>query len=95
MGASHPFLSPIRSGHAPPHSWHNWVDAQLIEQAKEYADLHDTSVSRLVELYFHNLVAQEGEGQHTPLVQALTGLLPSELDAEAEYRKHLADKYGA
>ena len=70
------------------------MDAQLIEQAKEYASQHDTSVSQLVELYFHNLVVQEGEGRHTPLVQALTGLLPSEVDAEAEYKNHLADKYG-
>lgn len=30
---------------------------------------------------------------HTPLVQSLTGLLPEELDAEAEYRKHLLEKH--
>lgn len=71
------------------------LDAQLIEEAKEYAAEHDTSVSRLVELYFHNLRIQEGEREHSPLVQALAGLLPSELDAEAEYRKHLVEKYGA
>lgn len=66
----------------------------LIEQAKQYAAQHNISVSELVETFFLNLEQKE-ESKHTPLVNQLTGLLPSEIDAEAEYQQYLLEKYGS
>ena len=66
----------------------------LIEQAKQYASQHNISVSELVETFFLNLEQKE-ESKHTPLVNQLTGLLPSEIDAEAEYQQHILEKYGS
>lgn len=69
------------------------VNARLIEQAKAYAARHNTSVSQLIEAFFHNLASQD-EPEHTPLVRQLTGLLPADLDVEKAYQDYLAEKYG-
>jgi hypothetical protein len=66
----------------------------LIEQAKQYAAQHNISVSELVETFFLNLEPVEGT-EHTPLVNMLTGLLPSDMDAEQEYGRYLEEKYGS
>ena len=69
------------------------LNKRLIEQAKEYAARHNISVSELVETFFLRLEDAEENG-HTQLVRQLTGILPSEVDAEKEYTDHLMEKYG-
>lgn len=69
------------------------VDARLIEQAKAYADAHNTSVSQLVEAYFVNL-SQEEPRQHAPITEELTGILPSDIDTEKIRLDYLMEKYG-
>ena len=69
------------------------LNRRLIEQAKEYAARHNISVSELVETFFLRLEDADENG-HTQLVRQLTGILPSEVDAEKEYGDHLMDKYG-
>ncbi|HRQ39697.1 MAG TPA: DUF6364 family protein [Chloroflexota bacterium] len=69
------------------------VDGQLIEQAKEYATANNTSISQLVEVYLRDLSRREVM-RHTPLVQRLTGIIPSESDTDEARFQYLMDKYG-
>lgn len=69
------------------------VDARLIEQAKAYAEAHNTSVSQLVEAYFVNL-SQEEPTKHAPITEELTGILPSDIDVEKIRLEYLMEKYG-
>ena len=69
------------------------LNQQLIKRAKEYAAQHNISVSELVETYFLHL-EPEKEPTHTPLVQRLTGILPTDIDVKQEYEEYLVEKYG-
>ena len=69
------------------------VDARLIEQAKAYAEAHNTSVSQLVEAYFVNL-SREEPAKHAPITEELTGILPSDIDVDQIRLDYLMDKYG-
>ncbi|MCB9418983.1 MAG: hypothetical protein H6667_04225 [Ardenticatenaceae bacterium] len=68
------------------------VSTHLIEQAKIYAQKHNTSVSQLVEVFIRNL-ENDAEAEHTPLVRQLTGILPADIDVEETYHTHLEEKY--
>ena len=72
------------------------VNAQLIEQAKQYAAEGNTSVSQLVEAFFYELDRKKraSETAHSPLVRQLTGILPPDIDAEQMYGDYLMEKYG-
>ena len=72
------------------------INAQLIEQAKQYAADSDTSVSKLVEAFFYELDRKKraSETTHSPLVHQLTGILPSDIDAKQVYGDYLMEKYG-
>lgn len=67
------------------------VDERAIERARKFSEQHDTSISRLVSGFLSSLPVS-GEPA-TPRVRRLVGVLPQEVD-EAEYRRHLDDKYG-
>jgi hypothetical protein len=69
------------------------INAQLIEQAKQYAAQHDTSVSQLVEIFFQELNRQEKQDSTTPVLDKLLGILPEETGVDAYY-DYLVDKYG-
>ena len=69
------------------------LDKRLIERAKQYAALHDISVSELVEAFFLQLEKTE-DVAHTPLVRQLTGILPADVDFKQEYDHYLLEKYG-
>ena len=68
------------------------VDARLIEQAKAYAEAHNTSVSQLVEAYFVNLNREAQSKSPTPILDELTGILPEEVNIE-DYYDYLMEKY--
>ncbi|HRW75850.1 MAG: hypothetical protein H6568_14395 [Lewinellaceae bacterium] len=72
------------------------LDKAVIEEAKEYARAHQTSLSSLVEAYLALLTRSESTSQTiSPLVRQLTGVIDlkqAELDQE-NYREHLAKKY--
>ncbi len=70
------------------------INAHLIEKAKQYAATHNTSVSELVENFLSDLAKTESLSEHTPLVNALTGILPADLDVDSERDAHLREKYG-
>lgn len=68
------------------------VDARLIEQTKAYAAAHNTSVSQLVESFLLELNQQKQAESSTPILDALTGILPAEANIE-DYHDYLMEKY--
>lgn len=67
------------------------LDAELIEKAKIYAEQNNTSISQLVELFFHDLNTQQPRS-HSTLVQRLSGILPLQATKD-EYRHYVMEKY--
>lgn len=72
------------------------LDKSVIQQAKAYADTHQTSVSSLVEAYL-TLLTRSASTSPTisPTVRQLTGVIDlklADLDQE-NYNDHLAKKY--
>ena len=69
---------------------------KVIEQAKQYASDHDTSLSRLVENYLSAITTETNpENDISPLVKSLSGVieLPVVADHKGEYNHHLIEKY--
>ena len=68
----------------------------IIEKAKEYARLHNTSLSRMVEGYLQKLTdTNEEKSAITPLVKSLSGIidLPEDFNHKKDYSDFLANKY--
>jgi hypothetical protein len=62
-----------------------------LEFAKRYAQAHRMTVTELIDRYLRSL---QGEvGAIHPEVERISGLIPSEVDARAEYRQQVLDKY--
>lgn len=72
------------------------LDKSVIQQAKEYARTHQTSLSSLVEDYLALLTRSDSTSHPiSPTVRQLTGVIElkkTDLDQE-NYREHLAKKY--
>lgn len=69
------------------------INARLVEQAKQFASQHDTSVSQLVETYFQDLTRRQGAHSDTPVLDRLMGVLPEQANVE-DYYEYLVGKYG-
>ncbi len=69
------------------------VDDQVISRAKEYAKLHGSSISEMVETYLSAVSAPppSHSTRNTPILQSLRGIIKN-ADIE-DYRNHLAAKY--
>ncbi|MCG6658053.1 hypothetical protein HOP52_09830 [Halomonas campisalis] len=65
---------------------------QDVEFAKAYAKAHGISMTEVIDRHLRRLRELE---RHTPSAEldAITGLLPSDLDAERVYREHLVEKH--
>lgn len=65
---------------------------QDVEFAKAYAKAHGISMTEVIDRHLRRLRALE---RHTPSaeVDAITGLIPADLDAEQAYRDHLLEKH--
>jgi len=70
------------------------INAHLIEQAKHYANQHETSVSQLVETFFQELNRQAQQDSATPVLDSLVGILPAETAVD-DYYDYLTEKYGS
>jgi len=75
------------------------LNKDVIEKAKEYAKLHQRSLSRIIEAYLKSLVSNEEsenkKGFHiSPFVKSMsTGVhIPADLDYKSEYADHLRKK---
>jgi hypothetical protein len=68
------------------------VDDRWIEPAKQYAARRRTTLSRLISAYLHALSLQETPFTGAPVLERLTGILPSDVDVEAHHR-YLEEKH--
>ena len=66
---------------------------QDVEFAKAYAKAHDLSVTEVIDRYLRRMRALEN-AELSPELDSITGLAPSDVDAETEYRQHLREKHG-
>lgn len=72
------------------------LNQRIIEQAKKYAKLNKTSLSKLIENYLGTLTSnQDEEIQVTPLVKSLSGVidLPEDFDYKKLKEQYLKEKY--
>lgn len=65
---------------------------QDVEFAKAYAKAHDLSVTEVIDRYLRRMRAL-GDAEPSPELDFITGLVPSDVDAETEYRHHLHEKH--
>jgi len=67
---------------------------QDVEFAKAYAKAHNLSVTEVIDRYLRRIRAIEGRAPSMAL-ESITGLVPRDVDAVAEHRRHLMGKHGA
>jgi hypothetical protein len=72
------------------------LNKKVIDQAKQYANDHETSLSKLVENYL-SAVTNESRSieKISPLVQSLSGViqLSENEDPKRTYQEHIKEKY--
>lgn len=64
-----------------------------LDFAERYAREHQMTVDELIARYLQRLQTGPKITIH-PDVQAITGLIPAEVDGEAVYKEHLLQKHG-
>lgn len=69
------------------------VPKELLEQAKQYAREHDTTLTRLITAYLGRIVAESDPLAGAPIVKRLSGSLSQDIAVE-DYRRYLEEKYG-
>ncbi len=70
------------------------LNKDIIEEAKIYAKSHDVSLSKLIENYLNSITRESKKATAiTPLVESLTGIIPSDVDERSEYRNYIHKKY--
>lgn len=60
--------------------------------AKAYAKAHGLSVTEVIDRYLRRMRALD-QYSPGPELEAITGLIPGDVDVEAEYRRHVQDKH--
>lgn len=70
------------------------LDKDIIDEAKAYAKNHQVSLSKLVENYLNSLTRDsKKQTSVSPLVESLTGIIPSDYDEKKDYRSYIDNKY--
>lgn len=74
------------------------LNQRVIEKAKKYARLHQTSLSKMIEAYFDSLTTKSDDEfsiKTTPLVESLCGVieLPEDFDYKEERARYLSEKH--
>ena len=72
------------------------LDKKVIVRAKDYAQNHNISLSKMVESYLDSVTKKETEEiEITPFVESLSGVvkLPKGFDYKKEYSDYLSEKY--
>jgi hypothetical protein len=62
-----------------------------LDFAKQYAEAHRITVTELIDRYLRSLQAGTGAIRHE--VEAISGLVPADVDARAEHQEHLLRKH--
>jgi hypothetical protein len=66
---------------------------QDVEFAKAYAKAHGLTVTEVIDRYLRRMRTLDALSP-APALEAITGLVPSDVDALGEYRRHLREKHG-
>jgi hypothetical protein len=69
---------------------------KVIDQAKKYANDHDTSLSKLIENYLSAITNEEKSIENiSPLILSLSGVIQikENEDSKGKYHDHLNKKY--
>ena len=72
------------------------LNKSIIENAKDYAKDNSISLSKLIENYLNSLTNKESKtSKITPLVESLTGIIPSQSDeiSNDDRYEYLKEKY--
>jgi hypothetical protein len=70
------------------------LDKEIIAEAKSYARSHQVSLSKLIENYLNSLTHESNNRDAiSPLVESLTGIIPSDYDEREDYRNYIDKKY--
>jgi hypothetical protein len=70
------------------------LDKAIIQSVKKYAHNNNKSLSKLVELYFRNLVSDDDKKmKYSPLVEELSGVISEEDLQGIDYVGYLEEKY--
>jgi len=70
-----------------------YSDSDLINEIKQYAKEHNTSVSKLVNEFFKNILHREKINNSGSLTEQLEGVLENSNVDLKDYKKHLEEKY--
>ncbi len=63
-----------------------------VQFAKDYARAHGLTVTEVIERYLRRMRELE-RYLPSPALEAITGLIPGEVDVKEEYRRHLERKH--
>lgn len=71
------------------------LDDRLIERAKDEAEKRGKSVSQMVGEFFGSLgtASSRGPVEYPPITSSLLGALRDKAYTEADYKRHLREKY--
>lgn len=64
-----------------------------LEFLKEYAASHRMTATEVIDRYLERLRDSADAQPIHPEIERMSGLIPSEIDPEAEYREHLLRKH--
>jgi len=71
-----------------------YSESELIKEIKVYAKEHNTSVSKIVNTFFKNLLHQEKPNKkQSKITDSLIGIINSKTVDENDYKDYLAEKY--
>jgi Family of unknown function (DUF6364) len=62
-----------------------------LDFAKQYAQAHRITVTELIDRYLRSL--RGGSGAIHPEVEKISGLIPQDVDARADYHEHVLRKH--
>ncbi len=72
------------------------LDEDIIEKAKQFARMNNTSLSKMIEMYFNSLtsVDESSKVKTTSLVESLTGVieLPEKFNYKSSRTNYLLEK---
>lgn len=69
------------------------VPEDLLEQAKQYAREHDTTLTRLITAYLGQIATESDPLAGATIVKRLSGSLSQDVSVE-DHRRYLEEKYG-
>lgn len=72
------------------------LNKRVIDKAKDYAHIHNISLSKMIESYLESITKQKTTSiEISPLVESLSGVIKLEenFDYRKDYSNYLTDKY--